>query len=226
MTGTATTFVDYLEKTIQGGIRWALAPVGRRLWGVLGVFANAVAQGATGVLSNRLPGHPDCAQDARDQIGLDRDLFRYRGEDDLTWQGRIQGAWDTYQQGGTRQVILSEVENWGSAAFPGTWPSGQSLSENGWAQFTVTLPFGSVPWTTGEPYGGGHVYGDGSMYGIGNADPIDVDHLRRLIKKWKPARSRGFVTVPLVAVVYYDDGTTYDGGADYSGPGDIVTFEV
>lgn len=223
----ARNFIDYAEKSIQGGIRWALGAVGRRLWGVLAVLANATAQGATEVLANRLPGHPDCAPDARDQIGQDRDLFRYRGESDASWLSRIQGAWDTYPQGGTAIQILSEVENWGSSNFGGAWPSTQSLREDGWAQFTVQLPFGSVPWTTGEVYGGGHVYGDGSIYGIGNADPVDVDHLRRLIHKWKPARSRGFVEIALVDLTYYDDGATYDDGVTfYAGPGDLVRFEV
>jgi hypothetical protein len=223
----AENFIDYAEKSIQGGIRWALGNVGRRFWGVLAVTANAVAQGATQVITNRLPGHPECAPDARDQIGQDRDLFRYRGESDAIWTDRIRAAWDPYQQGGTPQVVLSEVENWGAAAFGGLWPSGQSMSEDGWSSFTVNMPFGSVPWTTGEVYGGGHLYGDGSVYGIGNADPQDVDHLRRLIRKWKPARSRGFVQVPLVTVSYYDDGVTnYDDGSFYAGPLDILRFAV
>jgi hypothetical protein len=223
----AENFLDYTEKSIQAGIRWAMANVGRRLWGVLAMTANAVAQGATEVLHNRLPGHPQCAPDARDQIGLDRDLFRYRGESDSVWQNRIKDAWFNYEQGGTRQVVLSEVENWGSAAFGGVWPSGQSISEDGWASFTVNLPFGSVPWTTGEVYGGGHLYGDGAIYGIGNADPVDVDHLRRLIRKWKPARSRAFVQVPLTDVTYYNDGATYDDGVTfYAGPFDVLRFEV
>jgi hypothetical protein len=191
----ARDFLHYVESW-HAALRWATGHVGRRFVGLFGVVSNVLAQGSKFAFANGLPGHAEQAPDALDQVGADRDLFRYRGEVKADWAARVQGAWDLYEQGGTWQVLAREIESWGSAAFPGTWtPNTIGIHEYEWAAFIVHIPHGLTGWGPPIEYdAGGAAYDDGSLYDF-SGNPIDLDHIRRLIRKWKPARSKAYLRV-------------------------------
>jgi len=221
----ATTFLDWTESWYSA-IRWATAFVGRRLVGVKGVFANALVEGGNQAFYAGLPGHPEQSPDALDQVGLARRLFKFRNEPTASWASRVQKAWDLYEIGGTAQAVLQAVSEWGAvinAAYAGD-PA--TLVEETWARFSVYLPFGFVGWTAPYDWDGAASYGDiDALYNL-RANAVDVDHLRRLVRKWAPARSKGRIRVPLVDLAYYNGGATYGDGTLYASEGDLVEFSV
>jgi hypothetical protein len=215
----AKTFLDYFE-SLYSGIRWATANVGRRLIGVPALLANTIAEGTKQAILAGMPGHEHQASDSRDVCGDSRALFKYRLESDQSWGDRIKGAWTQYEQGGTRQGVLNEVNTWGEITFA-SWANAD-LTELDWANFIVTLPQGATDWTGPEQYDSGMLYDDGEMFDVGNANAVDVDHLRRIIRKWKPTRSKGKVEAVLEGF-YYDAGPEYDDGSVYA---ELISWKV
>lgn len=230
MSGQAKNLLEYIQSK-YAAVRWATGNAGARFIGVVATLWDGMAQGAVQTLSNRLPHYSDCAPDAEDQIGFDRELFRFSEETQDHWGNRVQKAWDQYEQAGTPQAVLADVVAWGESAYPGIWVVGPvpvpTIQETGWARFTLTLPYGSVPWGPPVAYDSGVHYDDGTLYDVSNADPVTIDHLRRLVRKWKPARSRGFIQVVLsLGVDFYDGGHHYDDGSIYAGPTDLLVLGV
>ncbi len=180
---------------------YARAYWGRRFFGgAIGLMADALAEGASQAFYARLPGHSQQAPDSLAQVGLDRDFYRFRGEIDANWLSRIAESWDDYAQGGTSQQVLRVVNQWGAAGWPSTWVAltSSALVESGSPtdfSFTLTIPFGLIsPAWVPALYGSGHVYGEvGFFYGLGAS--TDVAMLRYLVRKWKPSRSRGLITI-------------------------------
>lgn len=224
----AKNFLDYYESW-HAAIRWATGHVGSRFVGVIATIANSVAEGSRQALYAGLPGHPEQANDAAEMAGYDRGLFRYRLETDDAWKERVRNVWTTAEQYGTKQAILSEVGIWGQTAFPAYWGSSPEpvlIHETGWASFDLTLPFGSTDWTTADTYDAGLTYDSGSVYDIGNANAEDLDHLRRLVRRVKPARSKATLQILLADVVFYDEGAIYDDGEIYAAPGDFLRLAL
>jgi hypothetical protein len=183
-------------------LRYARALWARRIFGVIGLFTDMMAEGATQAFFARLPGHPHQAEDSAKQVGKDRDLFRFRGEGLAAFAQRVRDAWNDYQQGGTPQQLLHVLDQWGAAGWPSSWVANTVTCvesvDPAVFEFTVTIPFGLIdpPWVPWL-YGSGHVWGEaGLYYGIGPS--TDIPMLLYLVRKWKPARSKGHV------VIYYN----------------------
>lgn len=182
------------------GIAWARAFFGRRLLGTFSMLGDDIAATATQAFFARLPGHPQQAVDSLIQVGRDRGLVRFRGETTAAWVSRVQSAWDDYAQGGTDIQMKRVINQWGNAGWPITW------DDNGWTfvetsgvgifNFTITIPFGLIdpPWVPIVYGSAGHIYGEqGFFYGAGPSN--DLAMLLYLVRKWKPSRSRGYVTI-------------------------------
>lgn len=195
----AGTFRKFVWQTVAG-LQHLRAYWGRRFTGgAIALFADLVAEGARSATIARFPGHPEQAEDSLRQVGIDRDLYRFNGETNANWLARIVAAWDDYPQGGTPQQVLRVVNQWGTAGWPVTWDSNLvTLVENANPaifDFTVTIPFGLIDpaWeikTWGEV---GRTWGEsGLFWGIGDTD---IPMLLYIVQKWKPARSRGYITV-------------------------------
>ncbi len=180
------------------GIVWARAYFGRRLLGAFSMLGDDVAATATQAFYARLPGHPQQAPDSLIQVGKDRGLIRFRGETDAAWVARVRAAWDDYAQGGTDIQMRRVLNQWGNAGWPLTWDDTWTLVETsgvGVFQIHITIPFGLIdpPW---EPiaYGSGHLYGETGFF-YGAAPSSDLAMLLYLVRKWKPSRTKAFVTV-------------------------------
>lgn len=180
------------------GLRWLHNYFGRRFGGTIGLVSDMLSEGAQQAFYQTLPGHPQQAPDSLQQNGIDRDLFRFRGETDAYWQARVLAVWDDYEQAGTPPQLLRVVNQWGNAGWPLTWNNVLvTLTENGpeLFGFRLTIPFGLInpPWVP-EVYGGPIVYGEeGLYYGIGLS--TDIPALLYLVRKWKGSRNRGHVRV-------------------------------
>jgi hypothetical protein len=181
------------------GIVWARAYFGRRLLGTFSMLGDDISATATQAFFARLPGHPQQAADSLVQVGKDRGLIRFRGETDANWVARVQAAWDDYAQGGTDIQMRRVLNQWGNAGWPSTWNDStwtlNEVSGVGVFEIYITIPFGLIdpPWVP-ITYGSGHLYGEsGFFYGAGPSN--DLAMLLYLVRKWKPSRSKAFITV-------------------------------
>lgn len=196
--------MKYFTWATTRGIAWACSYFGRRLvGGAIGLVFDAIVEGANQAFYARLPGHSQQAADSLAAVGLDRELYRFRGETDANWLARVRDAWDDYEQGGTKQQVLKVVNQWGNAGFPGYWVDASvTLVESADPlvfDFTITIPYGLImpPWVP-EFYGTGRTYGEiGFYYGL--SAETDLAMLVYLVRKWKPSRSIGYIKI------YYSD---------------------
>lgn len=193
------TFRYFVWATVAG-LGYLRAYYGRRIvGGLLGLMPDMLAEATRQSIIARMPGHPEQAPDSLTRVGLDRDLYRFRGETDANWTARVRECWDDYEQAGTGIQVLKVVNQWGNAGWPDTWPSDTvTLVESGdpadwW--FELTIPFGMIdpPWTPWE-WGDGSLWGEpGLFWGIGVSTDIPV--LLRQVRKWKRSASRGLITI-------------------------------
>jgi hypothetical protein len=181
------------------GITWARAFFGRRLLGTFSMVADEVSSTATQAFFAHLVGHPQQAPDSLVEAAKDRGLIRFRGETDAAWKARAQEAWDDYAQAGTDIQMKRVLNQWGEAGWPTTWdPMAWTLVETsgvGVFRIDITIPYGLIvpPWTP-ITYGSGHIYGEeGFFYGAGPSN--DLAMLLYLVRKWKPSRTKAYVTV-------------------------------
>jgi len=226
----AQTFLRWGEY-LTGRIRWASGGLGQRAVGYIALLNDEIAEGMRQAFYASLPGHPDQARDSLDTIGHSRDLILYPGESQEVWGVRVRNAWEDYEQGGTPQAVLKGVDDWGKAILDLTWDSNHYLTEENWARFQVVIPFGNandgvtIEWIPPYQYGSGRLYGpaqdyltDSVVYGMDylavDIEPIalQLDLLRRTIRKWKPARSKGTVRVVLDQLSHYygEPGLVYE----------------
>lgn len=199
---------------LTAGIQFCRAFLGERMAGTQGLIADLIAEGTLASIKSHMPGHPDQAEDALAQSGSDAGLFRYRLETIANWRARVSNPWPFYEQGGTPIQMLRAVNEWGAIMFPATWnPAVVGLTEGPGSRFLVWLGSGITPWLPPSRYGSGILYGGPNvMYGISNALSEDVDTLRRLVRKWKPMRSKATLMLVLSGIACDEPGITCDAG--------------
>ncbi len=212
---------------LTSGIDFLASGLGAKWAGVLATVQDALAEGARQSFLQGLPGNPEQTVHSLNQVGADRELFRYRGESVQSWASRVRNAWQYYEQAGTPQQMTRAIEEWGSIVFPATWGGVNNPIEGVWARFTIFFLPGTFPWLGPGAYGaGGMVYGGADvLYGISNARLEDISTLIRIVKKWKPARSRGAIVIVLSGFVYGEPTIVYGGAAVY-GTATVVRADV
>ena len=200
----------------------------QRVAWVQGLLADAIAEGLRYAFYNGLANHPQQANDALDQTGADRNLFKFPNEGRATWGPRVGEAWTSYMFGGIKSQVLHAVDEWGVALYPGTWESNVSqLFETGWASFTLYIPPGLLPWTGSPKYGTGLKYAPNSaVYGMGNVTSQDIATLKRLVRKWKPARSHAGILVLISGHIYGEPGLKYGAPGVTYGPATAFRIPV
>lgn len=195
------TFKSLIQVTVNGLSYWGGYWGQRLLGGSLALVADMLALGTTQAFYARLPGHQQQAPDSLTASGSDRGLIQFRGETQSNYAARVRAAWDDYAQGGTSIQMLRVINQWGTAGWPDTWVTLDSshLVESGVPtdfSFTLTIPYGLIvpPWSP-ITYGTvGRFYGESDFfYDVGPS--TDIPMLLYLVRKWKPSRSKGFVTV-------------------------------
>lgn len=205
-TAQFTAAIDFLASGL--GLAWSQT---------LAVVQDALAEGARQSFLQGLPGNPEQTEDSLNQVGSDRELFRYRDESFASWSTRVHNAWQYYEQAGSPIQVLRAINEWGAIVFSATWnPANVFLVEGVWARFTIFMLPGTPPWQPATAYGSGHTYGEQNLlYGLSNAKLEDVTTLVRIVKKWKPKRSRGEGIIVTSGHVYGEPLLTYGGGAVY-----------
>lgn len=218
------SYLDNYKSMVAGltrGLRYARANYGIRFFGTIGLYADLISEGARQGFIARLPGHPEQAEDSLNQVGSDRNLFKYARETRPQYTARVQNAWQSYAQAGSPLGLMREVTYWATVSFPTSYPTHTAaiLLEQGWAKFAVLFSQNSLAgWSGPTLYGAGQTYGQANlMYGLGAAVlSSDVDALRRTVRKWKPSRSQGTIIVATGAGSFYGTpGLLYGGGAVY-----------
>ncbi len=231
----ANSFLRWGEY-LTGRIRWATATLGQRAVGYIALLNDQIAEGMRSAFVASLPGHPEQARDSLDTVGHSRDLILYPGETQDIWSTRVLNAWTDYEQGGTPQAVVKGVNDWGRAILPDFWDATAYVTESSWARFQTVIPYGNTgdnvtfAWLPAYTYGSGRVYGpaqdyftDSVIYGLDYAaadeeiEPIalQLDLLRRTIRKWKPVRSKGTIKIVLDAESHFygEPGLVY--GPEY-----------
>lgn len=152
-------------------------------------------------------------------IGQERELPRYPSETDDGYQLRLRGAWDAYVQGGTWVAIVEQLATYGVTAevwvqnelgplpnhTAGTVWDFDDDSDN-WSRFYVVIrssPWSRDLWSATD----GSTWGDGGSWGS-TALPGEVDAVRAIINKWRPARM-AFPHVMFDVVAHFTGGTIY-----------------
>ena len=217
------TYRYYVAKLVAG-VDFLTDYLGERYAGTYGLIADCVAQGVTFAFESRLAGHPNQAEDALNQQGADADLFRYRGESLASWRSRVSNPWPSYEQSGTPIQLLRAINEWGYIVFPATWDASKvKLTEGPLERFTIWLEPGLTDWQPSWKWGDGSLWGQpGLLYGITNAVPEDVNALRRIVRKWKRAASKGKGCIVISGHVWGQPGLVW-GGFNY-GPGNRVVL--
>lgn len=195
-----TSYLGFVEE-ILSGIEWAQAYVARRWFGLYGVFASGIAQAHRQTFLNVIPGHPEQPRDALDQMGVDRRLIYYPGENVDLWENRILNVWDGNYYAATPDRILEAVDEWGSALYPDSWVNGQCYIDEDpdWAvripRFEIYMPRSLTLWDLPLSYGDpGLVYGTGNVYGS-SANGVHISLLKKTIRKYKRSSSKARVVV-------------------------------
>lgn len=223
----AQTYRAFIEQ-LTAGIAYLRAYYGGRLAATIGMYADEIGEALRYTVIVRLPGHVQQTEDALNQVGTDRTLFRYRNESFTSWGNRVRNAWTAYEQAGSAIQVLRAINEWGSIVFPFTWDASKVfLTEEAWADFRIKILPGVTTWLPTATYGSGVEYGaTGLVYGGTNIISEDIFTLRAIIKKWKPARSRGYISIIISGHVYGEPGLDYgDAGVVY-GNATMLTFEV
>lgn len=213
-----STHRSYTEE-LQAGLRWAKAFFGVRLTGTIALHADLIAEGVRQAIRARAASVAPI--DAYPRIGANTNIERFANDTDATYKDRLGKAFSIWQQAGTKQGLVRALAAFG---FPGAivvedkdW---DRPPKPYWSQFWVVLPLGTHSVTTSTAvYGDGHTYGQTDfLYGVQGITTVQVDGLRRLVRKWKASRSicREFI-FESGGVVYGTSHTYGEAGLFYGG---------
>lgn len=130
---------------------------------------------------------PTFPHEALEYIGHERLVERYPAESDATYKARVKGAWESWQQAGTRHLVRELA----AAGFTATikltydWNWDSAVGEGGgpwWSRFWTVITVHSwapVYWGASRRWGEG-------VWGCDASQP-EAETLLRIIRKWKPA---------------------------------------
>jgi hypothetical protein len=198
----ATNFRSFVTDLTKG-IRVLYEGYGQRLvTGCFGLLSDCVAEACRQAMITAAPAHPECLEDGVDQCGNDRaNIPRFRYDSLTQWRARVVRAWDDYEENGTAQVIKRLVDEFLLTLRP-SGTSSTDVFENfsglGPQAFAVVIKTADKPhsWQGPVLYGAGNTYGETNLtYGISGVDLADLQQLRDIIRKYKPARCHAYATI-------------------------------
>jgi hypothetical protein len=153
------------------------------------------------------------AYDALGPAGQELSLPRYPGETWGQYHARLARAWDDWPLAGDETSILGQLA---AAGFPGAviyYPPDAPAYLTTWSQFAVFFARGLHPVTgPGAPWGS-FKWGDGTTYGPTGITAGQLQTIRSIIRKFKPAHW----ICP--AIVFEVTGWTYGTSHKWGEPG-------
>lgn len=170
-----TTLLDYARYTVRG-LSYLLSGAGARDISFLGLFSDLLAEAGRSAFLNSLPGHQEQSLDALNRQAAKLGFYQFRYESRSDYAERIRAHIDRAPQAGSKVMILRAIEEFGRNTWPAEWEADTTtLTEDGWANFTVTIDHTS--WSE-----------DAWLEGMYTSD---LESLAREIRKWAPLRSKG-----------------------------------
>lgn len=156
---------------------------GQRLIGTVGLLWDSLSQATLDAwLAPMLERSVGPAYDALTPIGEEQQMPQYPGEDWLTYRNRLRDPWGTWDDAGTPNIIIEQLE---AAGLPGAqwfrWTENGSRTE-----FAIWYGAGTHP-VTGSPTVGAFTIGDGTILGPEGLTQDQIRAYKDLINHWKPA---------------------------------------
>lgn len=182
---------DFVQNEEANSPPWLLGKYGEA-WGiVMGLFADAHAEGAREAVVQRFVRL--CAADALDEHGEERQILRAPGEDVEAFRQRLILAWDAWEKAGTPGGILEQlvpvgIEN--AEVIEGV--SIDPSTPSSWAKWYLRVhephPFTPPILYGAAPAGSGRDYDSGALYGFGDAAALE--YVRAVVRKWNAAHAQ------------------------------------
>lgn len=179
------TYRQHLEAISPTLLLGAVAK--RFIVGSLSLIADSIAEWS--VQSGRAACFTDPSQpaDALSLLGEERLSPRYAIDTDATFQARLKNSWERWKQGGSLQGMLDELTAFGVTAelvFDNEW---NWDGNDWWSRFWVVIT--RHPWTGPRSLGDGSEL-DGTWTLGSSATPEEVDTVRKIVRRWKPAHMK------------------------------------
>jgi hypothetical protein len=167
-----------------------------------------------------------------DAHGWNSNMPRVRGESDLSLIAALNRRWEAWEQSGAEQEMLIQLGRLGYAnplvvTYSKLWDAGRTGAFGGPTGFP-SFWFLVLPWPIPRliqmtvRWGDGSKWGQvprGPMWGGGGLVPQDIEAVRQVIFKWKPAHtSCRFILCAL--------GPSFKLNPDYTWSGAAITYPV
>jgi hypothetical protein len=210
----ALNYRAFFERIVRQRI--ARTEVGQRLIGTCALVFDNTMESVNHALRSAWVGDSlGPSPDALVYAGEEHSLPRYPRESQAQYEARLQRVWDDWPYAGHETSLAEQLE---AAGFPGAefyyasdWPT-TGLAD-WWSQFWVYFPSGTHSVTAVAPEWGSFAWGDGTAYGPVGISFEDLDAMRRIIKKFKPAH------YICGGIVFEISGWTYGTGHTWGEPG-------
>lgn len=226
---------EWEEYLVALAPRWLRTPTTEALLRSIGTQLDALEQAARDAIKTAFV--EVCPDDAIAFHAAARRLEPYPGESLSAWRSRAAAAWDALHFLGTKQGIESafaamgwtatvygshdSAPAWWGAAWPpaprnprpswwsGAWPVAHGDTQ--WmSRFWVVLEApGPWGWDVARPWGA-EAWGSGWLWGLDKAREVDVQLVRRIVERWRPANE----VCDGVLVHFPDDSVAWLRGTD------------
>lgn len=226
---------EWEEYLVALAPRWLRTPTAEALARSIGTQLDALEQGARDAIKAAFV--EVCPEDAIAFHAAARRLEPYPGESLSAWRARVAAAWDSLYYLGTAQGIQiafaamgwtatvygshDSAPPWWGAAWPpaprnprpawwsGAWPVAHGDTQ--WmSRFWVVLEApGPWGWEVARSWGA-DVWGSGWLWGLDKAREVDVQLVRRIVERWRPANE----VCDGILVHFPDDSVAWLRGTD------------
>ncbi len=210
-------FGNWRKRLLDKSPTWLSEGFAAKLIGLQGLFADAFTTGFFQSIKVPMIASPASPDDALEFAGKARNLERYPGETNPRYRARLLKAWDIWKYGGTFKGIEDQLLELGLGAHV---IAVDRLDPN-WSRFSVEIY--SHPWSIANWGESGAWYPPNTLWGISGAGQYDIDAIRSVIAKWKPAT---WVAVDIIITIGapnlwgHPDQTWGEGDDDTWGGGD------
>ena len=203
---------------------WLKGNWGTRHFGVLGLFADAISQGASESVKAPWLKESTSPNDALALKGRERLLERYPNETNDQYRSRINDAWKAWSDAGGSPSIEGQLHAAGFTdayvAFDSGREGPRGLPAPYWSQFWVRFPpeSGIVVSLTQHLWDGASALWDGAIsWQPTNLTKEQLSLLAGIINKWKPSDwiCRGLIFD--FSSEFWDGSKLWDGSTQWAG---------